>query len=216
MRPRVKLRKTRAVRDPSSTGAVSPNWSGSPAGTVASAPLSVAVAGQFRIVQGSRNVLHGDRVVVAGRLMPAHAGRTVRLQSHVGHGWSTLASARTGTAGRFELRFLADSGMQRRLRVRFDGDRLNAATNAPAGRLTVYHQSIASWYNDAAGTACGVRATLGVANKTLPRGTEVRFRWGGRSVTATVDDRGPFITGRSWDLNQNVAAALPFGGVGAV
>ena len=44
----------------------------------------------------------------------------------------------------------------------------------------------------------------------------MRFRYGGRSVTATVDDRGPFVAGRTWDLNQNVAAALGFGGVGTV
>jgi rare lipoprotein A (peptidoglycan hydrolase) len=31
-----------------------------------------------------------------------------------------------------------------------------------------------------------------------------------------VDDRGPFVGGRDWDLNQNTAAALGFGGVGAV
>ena len=35
-------------------------------------------------------------------------------------------------------------------------------------------------------------------------------------MTATVDDRGPFVGGRTWDLNQNTAAALGFGGVGSV
>jgi rare lipoprotein A (peptidoglycan hydrolase) len=35
-------------------------------------------------------------------------------------------------------------------------------------------------------------------------------------VTATVDDRGPYVGGRDWDLNQNTAAALGFGGVGTV
>jgi rare lipoprotein A (peptidoglycan hydrolase) len=42
------------------------------------------------------------------------------------------------------------------------------------------------------------------------------FRNGSREVTATVDDRGPFVGGRTWDLNQNTAAALGFGGVGSV
>ena len=55
-----------------------------------------------------------------------------------------------------------------------------------------------------------------MANKSLPCGTKVTFRHGGREVTATVDDRGPFVGGRSWDLNQNTAAALGFGGVGPV
>ena len=35
-------------------------------------------------------------------------------------------------------------------------------------------------------------------------------------MTATVDDRGPYVGGRTWDLNQNTAAALGFGGVGTV
>jgi rare lipoprotein A len=33
---------------------------------------------------------------------------------------------------------------------------------------------------------------------------------------ATVDDRGPFVGGRDWDLNGAVAGALGFGGTGAI
>jgi rare lipoprotein A (peptidoglycan hydrolase) len=35
-------------------------------------------------------------------------------------------------------------------------------------------------------------------------------------VTAVVDDRGPYVSGRDWDLNQNTAGALAFDGVGTV
>jgi rare lipoprotein A (peptidoglycan hydrolase) len=100
--------------------------------------------------------------------------------------------------------------------VRFAGDRFNAASTQGAGQLTVYGESVASWYDDAGSTACGFHAGLGVANRTLPCGTRVRFRYGGRSVTAVVDDRGPYVGGRDWDLNQNTAAALGFAGVGTV
>jgi rare lipoprotein A (peptidoglycan hydrolase) len=100
--------------------------------------------------------------------------------------------------------------------VRFTGDRLNSASWAHAGRVTVFRESVASWYTDGGGTACGFHAYYGVANRTLPCGTKVTFRYNGRSVTATVDDRGPFVGGRDWDLNQNTASALGFGGVGAV
>lgn len=201
---------------PSSVNADSPSWSASPAGTVASAPMAVTVAARFKVAQRSRDARGGNRVVIAGRLVPARANRKVRLEGHSAGGWRTLASARTGARGGFALRFAAESGLQRRLRVRFDGDRANTRVKALAGRLTVYHESVASWYSDAPGTACGFHAGFGVANKTLPCGTKVRFRYGGRSVTATVDDRGPFIPGRTWDFNQNVAAALHFGGVGTV
>jgi rare lipoprotein A (peptidoglycan hydrolase) len=102
------------------------------------------------------------------------------------------------------------------LRVSFAGDRQNAGTLALAGNVTAFRQSLASWYNDGGATACGFHAQFGVANKSLPCGTKVTFRLGGRSVNAIVDDRGPYVGGREWDLNQNTAAALGFGGVGTV
>jgi rare lipoprotein A (peptidoglycan hydrolase) len=100
--------------------------------------------------------------------------------------------------------------------VRFAGDTANSGATRSLGAMTVYGQSVASWYNDAGSTACGFHAGLGVANRSLPCGTKVRIRYGGRSVTATVDDRGPFVGGRNWDLNQNTAGALGFGGVGTI
>lgn len=73
----------------------------------------------------------------------------------------------------------------------------------------------ASWYNDRSKrTASGMRATYGVAHKTLPFGTRLHITnpRNGRSVTAIVTDRGPFIRGRSLDVNQNVARSLGFNG----
>ena len=73
----------------------------------------------------------------------------------------------------------------------------------------------ASWYNDRSGrTASGMRAHYGVAHRTLPFGTQVQITnpANGRSVTAVVTDRGPFIKGRTLDVNQNVARALGFSG----
>lgn len=76
--------------------------------------------------------------------------------------------------------------------------------------------SVASWYQDAGGTACGFHAALGVAHKTLPCGTVVDFIYHGRRATGVVQDRGPFISGREWDLNQGLAGALGFDGVDTV
>jgi rare lipoprotein A (peptidoglycan hydrolase) len=44
----------------------------------------------------------------------------------------------------------------------------------------------------------------------------VTFAYAGRVVTATVDDRGPYVGGRDYDLNQNTAGALGMGGVATV
>lgn len=73
----------------------------------------------------------------------------------------------------------------------------------------------ASWYNDRSGrTASGMRVHYGVAHRTLPFGTQVQITnpANGRSVTAVVTDRGPFIKGRTLDVNQNVARSLGFSG----
>jgi len=75
---------------------------------------------------------------------------------------------------------------------------------------------VASWYYDEGNTACGFHAEYGVANKTLPCGTKVMLRYGTRKVLATVDDRGPFIYGRSYDLDQRTASALGMWGVATV
>jgi rare lipoprotein A len=78
----------------------------------------------------------------------------------------------------------------------------------------------ASWYGPGLygnKTACGqtLRAsTIGVAHKTLPCGTMVKFAYEGRAVIAPVIDRGPFVKGRAWDLTAAASEALEFEGVG--
>lgn len=101
-------------------------------------------------------------------------------------------------------------------RALLSGDRATASSGGAAIPQTIYRQSIASWYEDAGSTACGFHARLGVANRELPCGTRVTFRYGARTVTAVVDDRGPYVGGRDWDFNQSTAAALGFSGVGTV
>ncbi len=181
-----------------------------------SAPERVQVAASLRVARGTVSVLAGQAVDLRGRLLPGVAGREVRLQARAGGGWRTVAGARTGAAGRFRLHYIAAALGRRQLRVRFVGDRQNARVSRLAGQLAVYRESFASWYDDAGATACGFHAYFGVANRVLPCGTEVTFDNGGRTVTAVVDDRGPFVDGREWDLNQNTAAALGFGGLGSV
>lgn len=52
-----------------------------------------------------------------------------------------------------------------------------------------------------------------VAHKTLPFGTLVEFRYGGKTAVARVADRGPFTKGRMWDLGPGVIRILGFNGV---
>ncbi len=198
----------RVVSTSSSTGPTA-------AADASSATHSVSVTARLRVRARAVNVLGSRRVDVRGRLLPGVGGRKVRLEGHEGRGWRTLAIARTGAGGNFDLHYTPGSGQQE-LRVRFAGDHANGWTGARAGVVTVFHQTVVSWYNDGGSTGCGFHAYYGVANKSLPCGTKVTFVNGGRTVTATVDDRGPYVGGRDWDLNQNTAGALGFGGVGAI
>jgi hypothetical protein len=73
-----------------------------------------------------------------------------------------------------------------------------------------------SWYGPGMygwRTACGVTLTtsvLGVASRTLPCGTRVTFRnpANGRTVTVPVIDRGPYVTGRIWDMTGGLCTYL--------
>lgn len=182
-----------------------------------SSPIrSVTVTSRLRVATHPHDVLAGSPLIVSGRLLPAMAGRPVALQGRAPAGWRTLAHARTGRHGGFIVRYMPAGGVGKRLRVLFSGDRVSARSVGSAGTVTVYDESVASWYYDGGDTACGFHAGLGVANVSLPCGTRVRFRYGGRELTAVVDDRGPYVGGREWDLNQNTAAALGFAGVGTV
>jgi rare lipoprotein A (peptidoglycan hydrolase) len=73
-----------------------------------------------------------------------------------------------------------------------------------------------SWYGPGfygKRTACGLAMTqtlIGVAHRTLPCGTKITFRnpENGRTVTAPVVDRGPFVSGRQWDLTGGLCREL--------
>lgn len=80
----------------------------------------------------------------------------------------------------------------------------------------------ASWYGPGLWgnkTACGQTLrpkTMGVAHKTLPCGSTVKFVYKGKAVITQVIDRGPYIKGRAWDFTKAVSDALGFEGVGRV
>jgi hypothetical protein len=174
------------------------------------------VASRFTLQPLAMSVQAGHFVTLQGRLLPAGAGRVVRLTGQTGGRWTMLARARTHRAGRFALRYAVTATGTTALRVSFAGGRGARASAASAGRIVGLEPTVASWYYDAGNTACGFHSHYGVANRTLPCGTQVTFQYGGRSVVATVDDRGPYVYGRSYDLNQNLSARLGMNGVATV
>jgi rare lipoprotein A len=187
----------------------------SAAGT-ASAPQRVTVAARLQLQTDSIDVVAGHSSAVRGTLLPGISGRKVRLEGRQSDGsWRPLTTDRTGSRGGFGLHYAGGDASS--LRVHFAGDRQNTRAAKPAGQVTVFEPSMASWYYDDTGaTACGFQAHYGVANRTLPCGTKVRLRNGSHEVTATVDDRGPFVSGRTWDLGINTRNALGFVGIGSI
>lgn len=100
------------------------------------------------------------------------------------------------------------------------------AATAPDGEelaFSPYRYGGASWYGGPSmwgrQTACGATlrpSTLGVAHKTLPCGTTVKFVYHGHVLVTQVIDRGPYVKGRAWDFTKAASEALGFEGVGRV
>jgi rare lipoprotein A len=181
-----------------------------PAAHVAAARTRLVIrSGQFATPAGSMVVVHG-------LLKPGERGAEVKLETRADRHWHTLAVGHTRRSGRFGIRYRVQGLGETAISVRFDGSRRARAVSAAAGKIVALAPIIASWYDDEGNTACGFHATYGVANKTLPCGTKVTLAYGRRTVVATVDDRGPYVYGRTFDLNQNTARYLGMWGVGRV
>ena len=192
----------------------------SAAAAPASATQAVTVAARITTRHHGVNVLEGRRADLRGRVLPGAAGRAVTVQVRRHGRWHTLARTKTRSGGVFTAALRAHSPGSQALRVSVAGDGSTAGTHRRAGRLNVFRPSLASWYSLPGGhLACGgtmTAGTLGVANKSLPCGTMVTFRYGGRTVRVPVIDRGPYSGAREWDLSAATAHKLGFGGVGTV
>ena len=98
-------------------------------------------------------------------------------------------------------------------------DAARVQPEAPVGSVAIPQwrfDANVSWYGPGfygKRTACGYAMTeslVGVAHRTLPCGTKVTFRNpdNGRTITTRVVDRGPYVSGRQWDLTGGLCLAL--------
>ena len=171
-------------------------------------------------VTPNRHVLRGDDDPVHGSVRPGRRGRTVLIQvRHDGHGWDTVAHAKTGADGRFRTSWSTHSLGDYDVRAKVGN---TGPSRKAEHRVTVYKASEASWYGPGFygnRTACGETlepGTLGVAHKTLPCGTKVALYYHGHAVTVPVIDRGPYASGREYDLTAETKHRLHFGSTGTV
>jgi hypothetical protein len=162
-----------------------------------------------------QHTLIGSKVRIKGTLAGPD-GQPIVVQRSKGHGWRTVARTKTVNGGHFVTRFAPRNLGRMKIRV------LGPGGSEDQSKITVYRQAAASWYGPGfygRPLACGGTMSpsrIGVANKTLPCGTKVRLRYRGRSVTAPVIDRGPYVGGRVYDLTAATKNRLHFGSTGTV
>ena len=164
------------------------------------------------------NLLIGKDIAFIGRTMPRATRRRIAIEELTRGRWIAVAHTLTDRNGYFVKRLWPRRLGRVALRVRAAG--VPAARTTMVGRFaTVYHQVVASWYGPGGTTACGESlgaATLGVANKTLPCGTRVTLRLGDHVLTVPVIDRGPYVSGRDYDLTYATKQRLGAGDVQAI
>jgi rare lipoprotein A len=187
-----------------------------PTGGGASEAVTVRVRSIAKL-RVKRHVVVGHGVKLAGRVRPAGARRPVRI---------TLPGpderTRTGPGGRFTERWRPRAAGEGKARAFATGDVIAAAGRSRPRRVTVYRPASASWYGPGFygnTTACGrtlSTSTLGVAHRSMPCGTKLVLRHGGRSVRVEVIDRGPFVVGREFDLTGATKNRLNFGSTGTI
>jgi hypothetical protein len=168
------------------------------------------------------DVLSGHAASITGTLRAGApgqvlAGRSIALQVAAGRGWASVSRTRTRRGGRFVLRYFPWRAGSERVRLSFAGGAGVGAARRPLGRLNVYRAVQVSWYGGGGSLACGgslTGSTMGVASRTLPCGALVTLRFEGRSVRVPVVDRGPYVSGREFDLTEATKQALGFGDIG--
>jgi rare lipoprotein A len=80
---------------------------------------------------------------------------------------------------------------------------------------------VSAWYAEGKHTASGQRFNphgLTAAHRTFPFGTKLLVinPHNGKSVTVTINDRGPFVKGIGLDLSAGAAKVIGLTGTGAV
>jgi len=185
-------------------------------------------------VEAPRSAFLKRRVRVGGKSRRARR-RVVRIEGRRDQGpWTVLTRVRADRKGAFSGVWRPSRTGQWELRARIGAATAgaNGGTAVPvevgaegsgaSSHLTVYESAIATWYGPGffgRQTACGIElteATIGVAHRELPCGTQVQIAFRDRVIVAPVIDRGPFANGADWDLTQAAAQQLGMSGTSRI
>jgi rare lipoprotein A len=165
------------------------------------------------------SVLSGRGLRVHGRVRPGGPHRVKIVFGGSGGETTATTTRRTGV---FALRWRPDRIGGYTVRAFAIHDRHATGSASVARRLTAFRPAQASYYGPGlygGALACGGTlqpGTLGVANKTLPCGAKVKLRYRGRTIAVPVVDRGPYVSGRDFDLTAATKVRLGFPDVGTL
>jgi rare lipoprotein A len=188
----------------------------------ASTTLTARAASTLSVDRVRRNVVAGGTVVVKGSLRPLTGERPIRLQIQRRHGWRTVDRDTTTAAGSYLLKWRARGSVSVKARLIYAGNDEQMPVRRRIGFLNVYRSAFASYYGPGLygnHLGCGGRlmpGTIGVAHKHLRCGSRVTLRYRGRVVHARVIDRGPYVSGREFDLTAATKTRLGFGSTGRI
>jgi rare lipoprotein A (peptidoglycan hydrolase) len=154
--------------------------------------------------------INAEEIAEADRAERAEVRRLKRIEARRQERQAKRAAERRAAARAAERRAELRRAAARRAAAHRAAERRAAARRAAARRAAARQGSgtsggwrnapIVTWYGPGFygnRTACGVpytRTIVGVAHKTLPCGTLVRFKWHGITAVAPVIDRGPYAS----------------------
>jgi hypothetical protein len=184
-----------------------------------SKPKNVLVRSRMSVAGVRRYAKVGSRVMIRGSVSPA-GGRRVKVV--VRGAGTTVLHTRTRAHGGFKVSWKPNSSGSFRIRVFAAANGRAISDGSRQIRVSGLRPTHASYFGPGlfgGPMACGGTlqpGTRGVAHKTLPCGTKVTLRYRGRTVTTRVVDRGPYVSGREFDLTLATRDDLGFGDLGTV
>ena len=190
-----------------------------PAKGRASGHEAIEVRSRTAFHVGGHHLKLGRGVRLEGRARPG--GRRAIKVVVRGPGGDVVRD-RSARSGRFALAWKPRRAGTYTLRAYTARNRKAKGSASAVRRVTAYRPAAASWYGPGfwgGRTACGQTLSpgmLGVAHKSMPCGTRLRLRYGGRTVRVRVIDRGPYAGSREFDLTQATRERLRFPSTGVV
>jgi rare lipoprotein A len=183
-----------------------------------SAPVSVSSGGVTLQTSSAALLRHG--LSFTGTATGA-AGKEIEIEREgraTDNRWMQTATATVSSDGTFQATWHTSQVGRFAMRAIVVSNLASAAAATPSVTISVYRGAKATIYGPGfygKRTACGQRLTrsmIGVANRSLPCGTDVSILYNGHTLSVPVIDRGPYANGANWDLTMATATALGMDG----